>query len=254
MIAPGRSRNMAESLSSHDRASHEERMRRFKDAALYLVTSEEVSRERKTPDILRMALAGGVRLVQLREKSMCDGDLFRLAVEARRLTSDAGAILIINDRVDIALACGADGVHLGREDLPVDAARRIAPGLIVGASAHSIADVLDSQDKGASYVNIGPLFQTATKKVMTGRFLGLDGLKRISEAARIPFTVMGGIKRKHIAPLVACGAKTIAVVSAITMADDPEQASRDLLEDIRSAGKNRESCNPEGMDSNRPST
>jgi len=230
---------MAECLNSCDPGSHDERMRRFNKAALYLVTSQEVTRGRSTLEVVRMALAGGVRLIQLREKSMCDGDLFRLAQEVRRLTRDVGANLIINDRVDIALACGADGVHLGREDLPVDAARRIAPELLIGASAHSIPELLDAQGKGASYVNIGPLFQTTTKKVPDNRFLGIDGLRRMRAAATIPFTVMGGIKKEHIADLIAEGARTLAVVSAVTMADDPERATRELLEEIRRVREGR---------------
>ncbi|MEI6971445.1 MAG: thiamine phosphate synthase [bacterium] len=226
---------MAGQLNSSDPESHDRRMRVFCDAALYLVTSQEVSGGRSTLDIIRCALAGGVRLVQLREKGMCDRDLFGLALQARRLTSDAGAILLINDRVDIALACGADGVHLGRGDVPVDAARRIAPDLVIGASAHSVADVIDAQQKGASYVNIGPVFPTTTKKVHDSAFLGLEGLGRIRAAASIPFTVMGGIKREHIAALVEEGARTVAVVSAVTMADDPERAARELLDEIRRA-------------------
>lgn len=226
---------MAERLQFYDLGSHDERMRRFNEAALYLVTSQEVTRNGNTLDVVRKALAGGVRLVQLREKSMCDGELYRLALEVRRLTRDVGANLVINDRVDIAIACGADGVHLGLEDLPVDAARRIAPEFIIGASAHSVQEVLDAQQKGASYVNIGPLFTTKTKKVPGDRFLGIDGLRSMLAVARIPFTVMGGIKMEHIADLVANGARTVAVVSAVTMADDPERATRELLREIRRA-------------------
>ena len=166
---------------------------------------------------------------------MADGALFRLAAEVRRITADVGACLIVNDRVDIALACGADGVHLGREDLPVDVARRIAPGLVIGASAHSVADVLDAQKKGASYVNVGPLFPTSTKKVPAGRFLGIDGLRQMIAAAAIPSTVMGGIKKEHVAGLVAAGARIIAVVSAVTTAENPEQAARDLIDEIHRA-------------------
>lgn len=226
---------MSECFSSCDSGLHDDRMRRFCEAALYLVTSQEVSRGRMTLDIVSKALAGGVRLVQLREKSMSDGELFRLACEMRKITDVAGAILIINDRIDIALACGADGVHLGRSDLPVDVARRMAPALVIGASAHSVAEVLDAQKNGASYVNIGPLYSTVTKAVPEGRLLGIDGLRSLRAAAEIPFTVMGGIKREHIFSLVAEGARTIALVSAITMADDPEQATREILEEVRRA-------------------
>jgi len=207
-------------------------MSAFGKNRLYLVTSQELSRGRSSPEVIRSALAGGVRLVQLREKSMEDGELFRLAREARRLTREVDALLIINDRLDVAMGCDADGVHLGRGDIPVDVARQVAPGLIVGASAHSAAEVLDAQARGASYVNIGPLFATSTKEGWEGRYLGLEGLKTISKAAVIPFTVMGGIKKEHIAGIVGAGAGVIAVVTAITMADDPEQATRELLAEV----------------------
>ena len=112
-------------------------MRRFRDAGLYLVTSQSLSSGRATLEIVRAALAGGVKLVQLREKDLSTRRLLGLARKVRELTAKAGALLIINDRLDIALAVGADGVHLGQDDLPVDEARKIAPDLIIGASSHS---------------------------------------------------------------------------------------------------------------------
>lgn len=183
-------------------------------------------------EIIRAALAGGVRLIQLREKELPVVEFASLASEARQLTTAAGSLLIINDNLEVALAVGADGVHLGREDLPVAAARKGAPDLIIGASSHSVEEALDAQKQGASYVNIGPLFPTKTK-VWSKEFLGLEGLKQIAPGVCIPFTVMGGIKKAHIRDLVGAGARTIAVVTAVTAAPDPEQAARDLLAEIR---------------------
>lgn len=211
---------------------HDERMRRFGEAGLYLVTSAALSAGRSTPDIVRAALAGGVRLIQLREKDLSLRDMMPLARTVRRLTAEAGALLIVNDRVDVALAIGADGVHLGQDDLPVADARRVAPDLIIGASSHSEAEAAAAGRDGASYVNIGPLFPTKTK-AWTGEFLGLDGLRRIAPAASIPFTVMGGIKAEHIPGLIAAGARTIAMVTAVTAAPDPCAAARQLLTLIR---------------------
>ncbi|MBI2438571.1 MAG: thiamine phosphate synthase [Lentisphaerae bacterium] len=209
-------------------ARHDERLRQFQQAGLYLVTSQALSRGRGTGKIVEAALAGGVRLVQLREKEMPLNDFFRLAEQVRAQTAEAGAVLIINDHLDVALAVGADGVHLGATDFPIAPARRLAPDLIIGASTHSAAEALLAVRAGASYINIGPLFPTQTK-TWEGEFLGLAGLKEIAPLVKIPWTVMGGIKREHIPALVKAGARTIAVVTAITAADDPEQAARELL-------------------------
>jgi len=195
-------------------------MARFKKAGLYLVTSQVLSRSRTTLDILRSALDAGVGLVQLREKKLPIPKFFRLAEQARRLTDEHNALLIINDRLDIALACNADGVHLGQDDLPIAAARGIAEHLILGASTHNKQEAIAAQQAGASYVNIGPLFPTNTKQ-WTSNFIGLDGIREIAPCVSIPFTVMGGIKLAHVPELLGAGARTLAVVTAITAADDP---------------------------------
>lgn len=213
---------------------HAERMRRFAEAGLYLVTSQPLSAGRPTVEIVKAALSAGVTLVQLREKDMPLGDYIRLAGEVRALTSAARALLIINDRVDVALAVGADGVHLGQEDFPVTLARRLGPDLIIGASTHDVREAQRAQDEGASYINIGPIFATGTKR-WTGEFLGLEGLRQVAAVARIPFTVMGGIKPRHIPELVRAGARTIALVTAVTGAPDPAMAARELLAALRSA-------------------
>ena len=208
--------------------THAERMRRFAEAGLYLVTSQPLSAGRTTVEIVEAALAGGVRLIQLREKEMSLRDYVRLAERVRDLTARAGALMIVNDRVDVALAVGADGVHLGQDDFSIPAARRLGPDLIIGASTHSVDEALKAQTEGASYINIGPIFATGTK-VWEGAFLGIEGLKRIAAVARVPFTVMGGIKTDDIPELLRAGASTIALVTAVTAAEDPVNAVRELL-------------------------
>ncbi|MCK5849283.1 MAG: thiamine phosphate synthase [Kiritimatiellae bacterium] len=212
--------------------THDERMRYFLRAGLYFVTSRAMSNGRGTSDIVKHALAGGVKLVQLREKNIPLQQLLDLAYEVRKLTSDAGALLIINDRLDVAQAVGADGVHLGQDDFPVADARRICPDMIIGASSHNEEEAKIACADGASYVNIGPLFTTQTKE-WNDDYLGLEGLQRISAVMTVPFTVMGGIKKRHIPDLVMAGARTIAVVSAITAVDDPCEAAKDLLSCIK---------------------
>jgi thiamine-phosphate pyrophosphorylase len=209
-------------------SKHNRRMMSFRKAGLYFVTSQSLSNGRTTIAIVNAALAAGAKLIQLREKEMPLKEFVALAHLVRKRTLQNHALLIINDRIDVAMAVGADGVHLGQDDFPIDEARRIAPDMIIGASAHSVSEARDAQKRGASYVNIGPLFPTKTKS-WDRRFLGLRGLRQISPHLSVPFTVMGGIKREHIPDLLAAGARTIAVVTAITMAKDPKASARELL-------------------------
>lgn len=211
---------------------HHERMSRFCRAGLYLVTSQALSRGRPTLDIVKAALAGGVQLIQLREKDMLLPDFIQLAKQVRQLTLKAGALLIINDRLDVAMGVDADGIHLGQTDFPVTLARKLAPDMIIGVSTHNVEEVQAAQTADASYINIGPIFPTQTK-AWSGMFLGWEGLRNMAQAAKLPFSVMGGIKRKHIPALLQAGARTLAVITAITKADNPEADTRDLLNLIR---------------------
>ena len=211
---------------------HDKRMGIFKQAGLYLVTSQVMSSGRTTREIVKAALLGGVKLIQLREKHIDGRELFELAKDVRAMTAAAGALLIINDGLDIAMGVGADGVHLGQGDFPIAEARKLAPDMIIGASSHDIEEAVNAESDGASYVNIGPIFTTGTKK-WTKDYLGLEGLTEIAPVLKnVPFTVMGGIKKKHIPDLLAAGASTIALVTAVTAADDPELATRELLNEI----------------------
>lgn len=204
--------------------NHDQRLAAFAQTDLYVVITEAFCAGRSPLAVLAMTLAAGVRLVQLREKDMAGGALYRRALEFRRLTKDAGALLIVNDRLDIALAAGADGVHLGQDDLPIGAARRIAPDLIIGASTHSLEEALAAQEAGASYLNIGPIFATQTKALPTAP-LGLEAIDRIAPRLRIPWTTMGGLKSSNLAQVVARGARHPAVMTAVTAALDPTAAA-----------------------------
>ena len=207
-----------------------QRLAAFEKADLYVVITEAFCAGRPSLSMLDQVLAAGVSLVQLREKDLEGRDLYELAVAYRRRTAAAGALLIIDDRLDIALAAGADGVHLGQADLPVAAARRVAPELIVGASSHSLEEALAAEEAGAGYVNIGPIFPTATKPEAV--FLGPEAISHIAPRLRIPWSTMGGINQSNIAQVVARGARHPAVMSAVTAAPDIGAAARALREAI----------------------
>jgi len=203
-----------------------------KEVTLYPVSCERLAKGRSDIEWLDAVLAAGVKIVQLRDKESTDRVLFEKACLFRQRTTAHGALLIINNRVDIALACNADGIHLGNSDLPAEEARRLAPELIIGVSANSIEQAASAADRGASYYNIGPLFRTSTKQGLS-TFLGPEAIKRFSSASPLPFTVMGGIKFGHIEELNALGAQRIAVVTALTEADDIEAETSRWLAAMR---------------------
>jgi thiamine-phosphate pyrophosphorylase len=210
--------------------TYAQRLAVFEQTDLYVVITEALCAGRSALDILAMTLAAGVRLVQLREKDLTGRQLYERALEFRRQTRAAGALLIVNDRLDVALAAGADGVHLGQDDLPVAVARRLAPDLIIGASSHSLEEALAAQEAGASYVNIGPIFATQTKESAVP--LGPEMIDKISPRLRIAWTTMGGIKKANIDQVVSRGARHPAVITAVTAAADPAVAARELRDVI----------------------
>ncbi len=197
----------------------------FERVDVYPVTCEKLSAGRSDIEILDAVIEGGARIVQLREKDRSKKELYNLAVRFREITAQAGMLLIVNDHVDIALAVGADGVHLGQDDLPVAAARKIGPELLVGASTHSVEEALRAEKEGADYVNIGPIFPTKTKEGL-GSFLGPEAIGSIGSRISLPFTVMGGIGASNIREVVSQGARKIAMVTAITKAPDVAEAVR----------------------------
>jgi len=204
----------------------------FEEVDLYPVTCEGLSAGRSALEVLDAVIRGGAKIIQLREKDYSKVDLYRLALKFREITARAGVLLIINDHVDIALAAEADGVHVGREDLPVAAARRIAPELLIGASSHSLEEALEAEREGADYVNIGPIFPTRTKQGVTC-FLGPEAVTAIAPHLQIPFSVMGGINASNIDRVVAVGARRVAVVTAVSQEKDMAGAVAFLREKIR---------------------
>ncbi len=179
------------------------------------------------------ALKGGARTIQLRTKGASTRTTVETATRLKTLCAQHEAVLIINDRLDIALASGADGVHLGQDDLPVDMARRLAgEDIIIGASVSSPAQASEAVRLGSDYVAVSPVFDTPTKSD-TGPALGLDGTRAICESVSVPVVGIGGIKNKHVRSLVQAGITSIAVVSEIASANDPETATATLAKELR---------------------
>jgi thiamine-phosphate pyrophosphorylase len=204
-----------------------ERAAAFRQIDIYPVVTSEFCAGRNPLDVVRQAFEGGARIVQLREKSARDRDVFRLAVECRRLANRFGALFIVDDRLDVALATNADGVHLGQDDLPFPVAKRLAPELLIGASTHNLAELQAAQELNVDYLNVGPIFATQTKAVAYPP-VGLEPLARLLQAATVPTTVMGGVKARHIQELRAVGVKRIALVTEITQAPDVVAKTREL--------------------------
>lgn len=217
-----------------------ERLRRFEASDLYVVITEAFCAGRSAIEVLEGVLAAGVTLIQLREKDLSDRELFDLAVAFRERTRAADALLIVDDRLDVALAVDADGVHLGEHDLPIETARRIAPDLIVGASSHGYDEAMRNQAAGAGYVNIGPIFATQTKGLPIEP-LGPDAIARIAPDLRIPFTCMGGIKPENIDQVLERGARHPAVVTAVTAQPNVAKAAKDLRDKVLAYTGNAES-------------
>lgn len=205
------------------------------DYSLYLVTNRGLARGRALLDIVRAAVQGGVTCVQLREKTCSTREFIEEALAVKECLRSHSVPLIINDRVDVALAAGADGVHLGQKDMPLAVARAIVTeAMLIGISAESLADAVAAQRGGADYIGVSPIFGTPTKTDAAAP-LGLAGLQSIRRAVHIPLVGIGGLDRQTAAAVIRCGADGVAVVSAIMAAEDPEQAARELVQAIRSA-------------------
>ena len=192
---------------------------RFDLPALYAILDPEQISSRTPIDILCELLRGGAKIVQLRAKTLTPRDFLVLAREARELTQSQGCRLIVNDRVDIALACGADGVHLGQKDLPLHAAKKLMGEKIVGISTHDVDQAREAEQGSADYIGFGPMFGTSTKD--TGYAArGPDMLRQIHAAVKIPIVAIGGITENNVATCWHAGATSAAIISDILRADD----------------------------------
>lgn len=196
---------------------------------LYLVTDPVLCGPRGVVETCRLALEAGVMTVQLRDKNASTRDMLRVAEELMQLCSAAGALFLVNDRVDVAMACGAHGVHLGQDDMPVGTARHLmGRDALIGASARTPREAINAWEQGADYIAANMIFSTATKTDLEGP-LGLEAIRALKEATPLPLVAIGGIKASNAAQVIAAGADCIAVVSSIMAAEDVSQAVESLL-------------------------
>lgn len=197
------------------------------DYSLYLVTDRRWLGNRTLWEVVEEAIIGGATLVQLREKEISSRDCLEIAQRVKQVTDRYGVPLIINDRIDIALASGADGVHVGPEDLSVRIARQLmGEGKIIGASASSVDEAVLFQAQGADYLGVGAMFPTATKEGTEQ--VGLADLRAIKAAIRVPVVAIGGINAENAGPVMETGVDGVAVVSAIMARADIREAARHL--------------------------
>ncbi|MEF3273818.1 MAG: thiamine phosphate synthase [Chloroflexus sp.] len=195
---------------------------------LYVITDAGLARGRSHQTVLEAAIAGGATVVQYREKAASTRQMVTEARELRELAQRAGVPLIVNDRIDVALAVDADGVHIGQDDMPVRLARQlIGPDKILGVSVSTLDEARQAVADGADYLGVGPIFATPTKPDAAPP-IGMDGLRQICQHISIPIVAIGGINATNAAEAIAAGADGVAVVSAIVAATDVTEAARQL--------------------------
>jgi len=198
------------------------------DSRLYVITGHQFLGGRSLEDVIRAAILGGADCIQLREKHYSGRELLEAGHVLRRVTREYGAKLIINDRIDVARAVDADGVHLGQGDLPIEVARDIlGPDKIVGLSTHNVSEAVAAERAGANYIGLGPMKPTTTK-LDTEPVVGPAGVREVRAHVTLPIVAIGGIKREDVAEIIRNGANGVAIISAIIGAEDVQGAAREM--------------------------
>jgi len=205
------------------------------DYSLYLVTDRKLSLGRSLLEVIKPAVDGGVTVVQLREKEIDSREFYREAMGIKVFLDSRNIPLIINDRLDIALAIDAAGVHLGQEDLPIDVARKIlGPGKVIGASVFTPDEALQAEAMGADYLGLSPIFVTATKPELMNQ-IGLEGIGPIRRATRLPLIGIGSMNETNACSVIRAGLDGVAVVSAICCKPDACAAAGKIMQEIQRA-------------------
>ena len=203
---------------------------------LYVIVDPEATRGRPILDVAKAALRGGASVVQLRDKSRDKGEMLPDALRLQAMCEDYGGLFVVNDDADLARAVSSHALHVGQTDLPVASARAVLDARqLVGTSNGGVGEALSSRADGADYVAVGAIFATTTMGKSGRRSLGVDAIREVKEAVSMPVVAIGGINLANIADVVRAGADCVCVVSAVTLADDPESAAAHLVEAMQSA-------------------
>ena len=200
---------------------------------LYLITDRhQVQKGQKLLQVVEELLQAGVRMIQLREKDLTAAELYPLARKLRSLTHKYNSLLLINDRIDLAQAIGADGVHLGGHSLPVKIARQIlGSNTLIGASTHSVVEAESAQRQGADFITFGPVFFTPSK-AQFGAPVGIESLQTICKTCKIPVYALGGIKANNARETLQAGAHGVAMISALLSSPEPAQAYQQITAEL----------------------
>jgi thiamine-phosphate pyrophosphorylase len=218
------------------RLMRQERVRLI--AGLYAIIDTQALKGRRHLEATRQVIEGGARIIQLRDKIQNIRDILPVARELRELSVEKGALFIVNDYLDLALAVQADGLHIGQKDLPTKDARRLLPAdTILGVSTSRVEQAIIAAEEGADYIGCGAIYPTSSREGSVA--IGLEPLRQIKQAVSLPVVAIGGIKEENLSAVMAAGADSVAVISAILGSESPEQATRELVERI-------ESCHAEG--------
>lgn len=197
------------------------------DLTLYVVTDRGILKGRDLCASIEEAIKGGATVVQLREKDVSSLEFYKIAIEVKEVTSKYNVPLIINDRLDIALACNADGLHIGQGDLPLETVRKIfGQDKIIGVSVRTVEEGLKAKENGADYLGVGAIYPTGSKDDAT--LIGIERLKEIKEKIKLPIVAIGGISKNNCSEVIRAGADGVAVISAVFGKEDILKASKEL--------------------------
>lgn len=197
-------------------------------SGLYLILDSQALRGRNEVEVASQAIRGGAKAIQLRDKQHTKAELLEIAQRLKKVCAEKEVLFIINDYLDIALASGADGLHLGQNDLPLPEARRLLPiDKLIGCSATTLSQAVRSQSEGADYIAVGSIYPTPSKENF--RLVGLDTLRRIGRKISLPLIAIGGINQSNVESVMKAGADGVAVISAVLGAEDVEGATRELV-------------------------
>jgi thiamine-phosphate pyrophosphorylase len=212
---------------------------------LYLITEESLSAGRKSLEVVREAAAAGIDVIQLREKNLSLREKFQLGEQIKKICDRSGIDLIVNDRLDLAQALDADGVHLGQSDLPLQAARRIlGPDKIIGLSAWRNQEITAAEAEGADYLGVGAIFKTKSKHLNSDKNgIGLQRLAEIRQRTNLPLIAIGGLNKNNAPQVIKNGADCISVITALTRAERIENETREFKQIIKKSKSKRRALN-----------